>query len=121
LDADGDGFGSNDAAVVLSCTPLTERVLVSGDCNDGEATMYPGAPLVADGVDNNCDGLIWEEELNPCAGDFDLDGSRSIDDMLFLLSWFGCGSGCLASLDAEDTVDIGDLLLWLGVFGQDCD
>ena len=121
LDADGDGFGSNDAAVVLSCTPLTERVLVSGDCNDGEATMYPGAPLVADGVDNNCDGLIWEEELNPCAGDFDLDGSRSIDDMLFLLSWFGCDSGCLASLDAEDTVDIGDLLLWLGVFGQDCD
>jgi len=120
LDADGDGFGDASVPVLLSCTPLTERVLVAGDCNDSEATMYPGAPLLEDGLDNNCDGLIWEEELNPCPGDFDLDGTRTINDMLQLLSGFGCEAGCSASMDNLDTVDTADLLLWLGVFGLDC-
>jgi len=120
-DSDGDGFGDVNAPVELSCTPLSERVLVPGDCNDSEATMYPGAPLLEDGMDNNCDGVISEVELNPCAGDFDLDGNRTINDMLQILSGFGCESGCASSMDSIDTVDTADLLLWLGVFGLDCD
>ena len=120
-DADGDGFGNPNAPVALSCTPLTERVLTPGDCNDNEATMYPGAPALEDGMDNNCDGVIADLELNPCPGDFDLDGNRTINDMLQLLSNFGCEAGCSSSMDNQDTVDTADLLLWLGVFGLDCD
>lgn len=120
LDADGDGYGDATVPVELSCTPLTERVLEAGDCNDSEATMYPGAPLLADGMDNNCDGVILPVELNPCPGDYDFDGSRTVNDMLELLSEFGCEQGCSASLDALDTVDTSDLLAWLGVFGLDC-
>lgn len=120
-DSDGDGYGDANAPVELSCTPLSERVLVPGDCNDSEATMYPGAPFLEDGMDNNCDGVISEAELNPCAGDFDLDGNRTINDMLQILSGFGCASGCASSMDNIDTVDTADLLLWLGVFGLDCD
>lgn len=30
------------------------------DCNDHNATAYPGAPEVCDGVDNNCDGVTDE-------------------------------------------------------------
>ena len=54
-------------------------------------------------------------------GDFDLDGARTINDMLHLLSSFGCELGCTASLNEFDSVYTDDLLLWLGVFGLDCD
>jgi choice-of-anchor B domain-containing protein len=121
LDVDGDGFGSLVAPVEYSCTALNQRVLVPGDCNDNEAAMYPGAPTFPDGMDNDCNGLIEEGELNPCMGDFDLDGTRTIGDMLHLLSSFGCTSGCTASLNGSDSVYTDDLLLWLGVFGLDCD
>ena len=121
IDADGDGYGNPNVPFELSCTALTGRVLNADDCNDAEATMYPSAPSILDGMDNNCDGVIAESELNPCPGDFDLDGNRTINDMLQILSSFGCASGCSASMDNLDTVDTSDLLLWLGVFGVDCD
>ena len=35
------------------------------DCDDNDATAYPGAPPTAEGVDNNCDGLIGEDEASP--------------------------------------------------------
>ena len=50
-----------------------------------------------------------------------MDGTRTINDMLHLLSSFGCVSGCTASLNNFDDVATDDLLLWLGVFGLDCD
>ena len=37
-DADGDGFAAEE------------------DCNDNDASVYPGAAEVCDGVDNDCDG-----------------------------------------------------------------
>ena len=58
--------------------------------------------------------------LSEAMFDFDLDGVRTITDMLNLLSSFGCSYGCTASLNNLDSVATDDLLLWLGVFGLSC-
>lgn len=43
-----------------------------GDCNDNDATVYPGAPELCDGVDNNCDDVT--DEGCPTGGCTDNDG-----------------------------------------------
>lgn len=54
-DFDGDGFG-NVGAPMMNCGQPLGYVADSSDCNDSEATVYPGAPEICDGLDNNCDG-----------------------------------------------------------------
>ncbi|MCB9691874.1 MAG: putative metal-binding motif-containing protein [Alphaproteobacteria bacterium] len=53
VDADGDGY--EDAA------------LGGTDCNDGDATIHPGAAEACDGIDSDCDGA--EEVLTDADGD----------------------------------------------------
>ena len=56
LDVDQDGFG-DDSTLTEGCAPA-EAVTVGGDCDDAQATVYPGAAEACDGLDNDCDGLF---------------------------------------------------------------
>ena len=60
VDRDGDGFACN-----------------VGDCNDADASVYPGAPELCDGVDNDCNTVTDDppdddnDGFNECQGDCD--------------------------------------------------
>ncbi|CAH0999302.1 hypothetical protein LEM8419_00600 [Neolewinella maritima] len=61
-DTDGDTYGDINAPTQL-CAPVAGFVTNAADCNDTNASVYPGAPEVCDGLDNNCNGQT-DEGLN---------------------------------------------------------
>ena len=63
FDSDGDGYGDDGTgvAVPLGDPPPAGYVPTGGDCDDAQASMFPGAPEELDGVDNDCDGMIDEQ------------------------------------------------------------
>ena len=56
-DSDGDGFGDADA-VLSACEQPADAVVDNTDCDDSEATVYPGAEEFCDRIDNNCDDTV---------------------------------------------------------------
>jgi len=53
-DADGDGVGGDLSHT--GCALPDGYVWATGDCDDDDATVTPGASEIADGKDNDCDG-----------------------------------------------------------------
>jgi MYXO-CTERM domain-containing protein len=73
LDADDDGFG-NELESTESCAPPDGYVLDATDCRDDDATVFPGAPEVCNGLDDDCDALIDENLVTSWWPDGDGDG-----------------------------------------------
>nr|WP_281177174.1 Ig-like domain-containing protein [Marinobacterium profundum] len=68
LDGDADGFGVDDAATNQLAYEIPEgTAAVAGDADDADDTVYPGAPEINDGKDNDQDGLLDEDNRNPVA------------------------------------------------------
>ena len=91
IDYDGDGYGAEDGAFsTVACSAPSGWVDDTSDCDDGDATVSPGATdTCGDGVDSDCDGVggpdgdedgdgsTWTEEQ--AAGTDDCDAGSTVD------------------------------------------
>ena len=89
------------------------------DCDDGDPSVYPGAPATSQGVDNNCDGFLSPEEAN-CPLDLNGDQLITVGDVLAVLADFGCLTDCEADVNGDGLVTVADILAMLGGFGSLC-
>jgi len=71
-DADGDGFGDPGSAFD-TCDPPPGYVTDSTDCDDTEASAFPGGVEVCDEADNDCDGTVDEDVTTTFYQDTDGD------------------------------------------------
>lgn len=71
-DADGDTYG-NVLVAAQACAAPSGYVSNGADCNDSNASIYPGATEVCNGTDDNCNGQINEGVQNTYYSDADSD------------------------------------------------
>ena len=79
LDTDRDGYGDPDS-YQSACACPAGHVEESGDCDDNDSRVYPGADELCNGEDDDCSGV---EDDNPVNGDtyyLDVDGDGFGDD-----------------------------------------
>ena len=92
LDADSDGYGDPDSG-----TPACDEgpgwvgQENATDCDDGDASSYPGATERCDGVDNDCDGVAdllghWPFDAGSGAVAYD-SGPLALDGDVVDASW----------------------------------
>lgn len=74
-DVDQDAFGDPESAT-LWCVQPDGYVVDNTDCDDGDGLSFPSAVEICDGADNDCDGAVDDEAVDPALwyADADADG-----------------------------------------------
>lgn len=75
LDGDGDGHGTLEMSQE-SCAQPEGYADNSDDCNDADATIYPGAPEDCDPIDRNCNTIPDDDPIDGTAYYLDGDGDN---------------------------------------------
>ncbi|MCB9797803.1 MAG: hypothetical protein H6741_34420 [Alphaproteobacteria bacterium] len=113
-DGDGDGYG-DDRVQSLACEAPEGYVAEAGDCEDGDAAYYPGAPEddCTDPADYNCDGSVGYADADgdgwAACEDCD-DGARAVNPTATELC-DGVDNDCDGDTDEADAADAGT---WYG-------
>jgi hypothetical protein len=107
-DFDGDGFGDLDRPV-RACRLDRHLVDDTRDCDDVDPAINPAAPEVCDGIDNDCDDAIDDDDpsVNPDTftswfPDGDGDGFGLFDEELMVMA---CDAGEGYAPNGEDCDD----------------
>jgi hypothetical protein len=84
IDYDGDGFGSSDYTT-SSCELTSGWAESDSDCDDLDAEVHPDAAEVCNGLDDDCDGSMDDDDADVSGTstwytDNDADGFGNIDD-----------------------------------------
>ncbi len=66
VDADGDGYADSSGATTVACEQPSGYASVTGDCDDADSGVNPGATEVCDGIDQDCDGDQDDGNVCPC-------------------------------------------------------
>ena len=91
-DGDGDGYGESSTTRV-QCLQPEGFVEDATDCEDGDDTVHPDAEELCNGVDDDCDGTLPDDEsdadndgTSTCEGDCDDD-----DAAVVVPTWYADG------------------------------
>ena len=71
-DDDGDDYCEAGLLAGGAAPPICPAGF--GDCNDDDPSVFPGADELCDGLDNDCDGSVDEDPVNPPLWYVDADG-----------------------------------------------
>lgn len=93
-DFDGDGYG--DAAQPDVGCAGSAWSLVSGDCDDYEATVSPGAPELCNTLDDDCDGVADSGGVCPCEVQWWPDSEHAYMFCTTPLDWQQSDDACAA-------------------------
>lgn len=79
LDLDGDGYGTTASVIEACSSPSTAYVALDGDCDDSEITYHPNAPIGCADIDQNCDGIVDQDNDGDGFSDYNCGGSDCDD------------------------------------------
>ncbi|MBM4391011.1 MAG: putative metal-binding motif-containing protein [Deltaproteobacteria bacterium] len=115
-DADGDSYG-NAAVTDNACSTPSGYVSDDTDCDDSDATSYPGATESYDGADNDCDGTVDNTGWSGTGA----DGSLSVSTSTTVNeSWAVTGiSGVVVTVLGSPGLAEGDEVLVINLHGSD--
>ena len=102
VDGDDDGYGTSET--VAACTQPDGAVSISGDCDDDDETINPGAEEICnDWIDQDCDGLGLGCGL---AGRFDLSDADTIYYSVIAGHNLGYSADDVGDVDGDGLADI---------------